>query len=295
MKAILRITICLALAALLFASAAWAQQPPPTPPPEKKPPQQGTPPQGQQPPSQFGLPGAAPAPTTPPVNKEEEDAYKAFFDLPKDPPDAIIEQGEAFLQKFPESVYRETVYSKMATAFLSKDQVDKLYVVAKKAIELNADNVDVLTLVSWAVPRRLNTGDLDAQQKLDECEKYGKHAIEVLETMVKPESITDEDFAKAKNEKLSMSHSGLGMVYYHRQRFADMATELEQAIKLSVTPDPTDYFLLGLAYEQIKRYEDATTAYGKCAESQWAWQARCKQSQDRTKKLAAAQPVVPKP
>jgi tetratricopeptide (TPR) repeat protein len=285
MKAIFRSILLTLLVAALVAPACWSQQQQSQQPP--KPPATG-----QQPaqPAAGQIPGAAPA--APPENKEEEDAYKLFFELPRGESQRVLDVGDEFLKKFPESRYRESVYARMAGAYLSLDQVDKMYVAGEKALELNPTNVDVLAMVAWGVPRRLNPGDLDAQQKLDKCEKYAKQALEIVNTMVKPEGIEEEAFNKAKNEKMSMAHSGLAVVYFHRERFADMASEMELATQLNPN-DPTDFYLLGMAYQRTRRWSDAATAYGKCGEAPGQLQPTCKRASDLMKKQAAASPTPP--
>jgi tetratricopeptide (TPR) repeat protein len=264
----------LLLLALLVAAGVPAQsgqqQPPPTPPP---------------------TPAPAPSePAAPPVNPEEEADAKAFFDTARVDVPKQAELGEAFLVKYPESRYREAIYSRLVSAYLALGDIDKLYVAGEKALAMNPDNVDVLSVVAYAVPRRVNPSELDAPAKLQKVEQYGKHAIEILVAMTKPESLTEEDFTKAKNEKLSMAHSGLALVSYHKQDFAGMAAELEQATTLATSPDPSDFWLLGISYQQVKRFGDAATAFGKCAEVQWAYQDRCKQSKEQSEKQAALQP-----
>lgn len=284
MKAIFRSAMWVALLTLLCVPAVAAQQ-------------QG---QQQQPPKQPAPP-AAPAPQTPaqpetpPVNPEEEAAYKAFEGVPRTDSTRSVEAGEDFIKKYPESRYRGIIYSRLVTAYLSMEQVDKMYIAGEKALELNPDNVDVLSRVAFAVPRRLNPSDLDREQKLQKCEKYAKHAIELLTAMPKPEALDEASFIKAKNGNLSMAHGGLAVVYFHRQRYMESAGELEQAIQLSTTPDPADYYILGLAYQQAKRSADAATAFGHCGEMAGPLQAECKKNQDVAKKQAATQLVPPKP
>lgn len=278
MKASWKLLVVNAAAALMVAPLVMAQgagQQPPKPPPQ---PGQSA---GQPPPA----PPAEPA--APPVNQEEETAYKSFFDVPKTENARAIEVGEEFLKKFPESRYREAVYTRLVSSYLNSDQVDKLFVTGEKALAINPNNADILAMVAFAVPRRLNPSDLDAQQKLVKVEGYGKKAIEVINAMVKPESLTEEDFAKAKADKLSMAHSGLGMVNYHRQQFADMASELEQAARLSPAPDPVDFYLLGIAYQQMRRWSEAVTAYEKCSET-GPLTDRCKSAAANARKMAAA-------
>lgn len=278
--------------ALMLAAAAplMAQNPP-----AKQQPQQ---PAKQ--PVQPGQTTAQPAtPAEPPVNKEEQDAFNAFVKT-KEGGDvrAVIAGGEEFLKKYPESKFRGLVYSWLAPSYLYAGEYEKMVVAGEKALELNPDSPDVLAVMSYGMARRLNPNDLDFEQKADKAEKYGKHGIELFTNMQKPQQLTDEAFGRAKNEGLSMCHSALGVTYWRRQRYVDSAAEFEQATQLASAPDPTDFFLLGVQYEQLKRHNDAATAFGKCAEMNSQWQTNCKKAADSNKKAAeqqAAQPAPAKP
>lgn len=287
MKTVIRGAIIATALVMVFAAGAWAVQ--------QQQPAKGQGQQQQPPPAPGVQPGQTAPPAQPPVNKEEEDAYKAFFDLKAAGDEqAMIASGESFLKKFPESHYRESVYSRLAQAYLNTGQLDKMLVAGEKALEINPDDVDVLSVLSFGMLRRFNREDLDAEQKLEKAERYAKHAIGLLNGMAKPEAMTEENFLRAKNEKLSMCNSGLGLSYLHRQRYADSIGAFEQATVLAPTPDPTDLYLLGVLYEATKRYADASTTFAKCGEPQWAWQDRCKQGAEKNKKLAAIQGTPPK-
>ena len=210
-----------------------------------------------------------------------------FYKLPKTDNERVVELGEDFLKKYPESRYRDTVYTRLVTSYMNLEKFDLMFSTGEKAISLNPSNVDVLAMVGWAIPRRWDSQALDAQEKLTKVEGYAKKAIEVIEAMPKPESMTEEDFTKAKGDKLSMAHSGLGVIHYHRSRFADMAVELETATKLSATPDPVDFYLLGIAYQQSRRWTEAATAYEQCSTA-GPMADRCKNSAAAAKKQAAA-------
>lgn len=288
MKTFIRVAILAAALVLAFAAGTWAVQ---------QQPGQGQG-QGQQPPpppAPGTLPGQPAAPAQPAVNPEEENAYKAFFDLKGTADEqAMISSGEAFLKKFPESRYRESVYSRLTQAYLNVGQLDKMLVAGEKALEINANDVDVLSVLSFGMLRRFNRDDLDAEQKLEKAERYAKRGIDILNVLAKPEAMTEENFVRAKNEKLSMCHSGLGLSYLHRQRYVDSIAAFEHATTLAPSPDPTDLYLLGILYEATKRYADAATTFTKCSEPPWAWQDRCKQGAEKNKKLAAIQGTPPK-
>lgn len=262
-----------------------SQQPPkPAPPP---------PPAGSQTP-----PATAPANAPvelPKGNLAEQADYNAFYALKPSDTDLLVQQGEDFLKKYPDSVYRVSIYSKLAMAYFNKRDMDKMFASGEKALELNPDDVDVLTLLGWVLPHTYNPNELDAEQKLVKAEQYSKHALELLANLPKPVNLTDEAFAKSKNSELARGHSGLGLVYFRRGKFAESVAEMQQATQLNPSPDPVDYYVMGVDLQQLKRLADAAVAFGKCAESPSSLQAPCKQNEEEAKKQAAAQPAPGKP
>ncbi len=282
--------LCL-LMLVLAAPAAWCQgsgqspsqgqgQSNPPKPAEKVPPDKPT---------------VALEPPAPAVNPEEEAALKAFMDVKPAEAPKLVQLGEEFLKKYPETRYAGGVYARLTTAYLSTGQEDKVFAAGDKALEFNPDNVDVLALLAMVLPRRVDMRSLDAQQKLQKAETYAQRVMAVLSTLPKPEGLSEEDFTRAKNDKLALAHGGLGFINFQRQKFAESAAELEQAVKLASSPDPVDYYVLGLAGLNSRRYADAIAAFGHCAEVSGAMQDRCKKAGEEAKKVAAAHPSAPAP
>ena len=229
----------------------------------------------------------APAKSAPPkVNKKEEEAYKAFYAARSGSPATQIQLGEDFVKKFPQSHYLGGVYSQLTTAYFSQGQEDKMFEAGNKALELNPDNVDVLALFAFAMPRRVKSDTPDAAQQYQKAEADARRAIELIPNLPKPAEIDDAAFEKAKNEKLSMAHSGLGLIDIRRQKFEDARTELTQAVQLTSNPDPVDYYLLGNADLQASYYNDAAAAYEKCAAG-GPMITQCKAGEELAKKDAA--------
>ncbi|HUC42109.1 MAG TPA: hypothetical protein VL913_00040 [Candidatus Micrarchaeaceae archaeon] len=272
------------LAACLFFIPALRAQQPAQPAPSSGQQQQ---PAGQQ---SSGLPAsqeqAAPAKPDP----AEEAAYKAIFNTPDSDPDKLIQLGEPFVAKYPSGKYTSEVYGRLVSAYLGKNELDKMYAAGDKALALNPDNINALVVIGWVIPHYYDPNDMDADHKLDKAEGYLKHAITLFGTMQKPAAMTDEQYAKAKNNGLAQAHSGLGLVYFRRGDSADSITELEEAEKLSTSPDPTDYYILGLDYSQQKKFQEAVAAYNKCAAQPGGLVGACKQGADEAKKAAASQP-----
>jgi len=261
---------------------------------QQQPAQQQTPPakSGQAPAAQPGQ--QAPA-EVPKVDPEEEKAYKAFYDASTpQQADARIKMGEDFVAKYPKSKYAEVVYARLMQDYFNKQQLPKMYEAADKALALNPDDVSVLVLEGWVIPHNIDPNSMDAEPLLNKAEAQEKHALELLPNLPKPATMTDDQFAKAKNDALSQAHSGLGLIEFRKQDFANSVTELQQGEKLATVPDPTDFYVMGIELQALKRFGDATDAFQKCAQIPGGLADRCKQKADETKKQAAAQPAPPK-
>jgi tetratricopeptide (TPR) repeat protein len=229
-----------------------------------------------------------------PVNAEEDMAYKMFQDAPSSDLNKKIELGEALLQKYPQSRYRSPVYAALAYAYVQIGQVQKMQEYGEKEIALAPNDVSTLALLGQTLPRSLHANTPDAAQVLAKAEQYSKQAIEIAPTLPKPANLSDEAFAAAKNQALAMAHSGLGLVYVRRGKYAEAIPELEQAVKIDPSPDPVNYYLLGLSNKQGSHFDDAVAAFNKCASMPGSLQATCKSGVEEAKKLGATQLSVPK-
>lgn len=248
-------------------------------------------PSGQAPPAGGTQPaGEAPKP----VDPAEEAAYKAFADTKPDDADKRIQAGEAYVQKYPSGRYVDMVYSQLTTAEYAKQDLPKMYADADKALAINPDDVNVLTLVGWVIPHLYDPNDIEADRKLDKAEQYEKHALTLLPTLPKPPNMTDEQFAKAKAQAESEAHSGLGLVYFRRQKFAEAVEEFKKSTADSSSPDPTDYYVMGLCLTHLSRFTDAIDSFQKCGQIPGSLQDRCKQMVEQTKKQAATSLEAPK-
>jgi tetratricopeptide (TPR) repeat protein len=229
----------------------------------------------------------------PPVNAEEDAAFKAFQAVSNDPKKRA-ELGEGFLQKYPQSRYATVVYSALTIAYLQTGQVEKMEQAGEKEIELNPNDGQTLAILGQTIPRAMNANTPDPAKQLTKAEQYSKRALEIVPTMQKPDGLTDEQFTSAKNQTMAMAHSGLGLVYVRRSKFADAIPELEQSVKMDPQPDPVNFYLLGLANQKESHFTDAEAAYNKCAAIASSMQQACKNGAEQAKKDSATQLSAPK-
>jgi len=128
---------------------------------------------------------------------------------------------------------------------------------------------------------------------LAKAQDYAKHGIQLLATMPKPPEMDDAAFTKAKNEKLAMCHDGIGVAEVKSGKYDDAIAELNQSVELSSTPDPVDFYLLGIANQLTSHYSDAITSFTKCSTA-GPLQAQCKAGLDDAKKKSQNSLEAPK-
>ena len=230
--------------------------------------------------------GAEPAePAAPQVSKEELDAYNKFVADSKASADARqkITLAESFIGLYPNSMFAGAVYAQLAPAYLEVNDVDKMIDTGEKALAADPNNVDVLPLMAWAMPRRNGT----TVQQLERAMNYARRAINLLSTMQKPVEMNEAAFTSIKNDKLAQCRSGMGTSYFKTGKYEEAITELAQAVRLDSNPDPVDYYILGLANDRSSHFTDAVAAFDKCAAVPGQLQANCKNLSAETKKKAA--------
>jgi len=245
-----------------------------------------------------------PAPTTtapltlnaapPPVTAEEEAAMKAFRDAPLTDVPKKNQMGEDFVQKYPQSRYRVEVYSWLVKGYYGVGQIDKMEAAGEKELTIQPDDATTLAIMGSILPRAMNASTPDPMKRLTKAEQYSKKALELVPTLQKPAGLTDEQFTAAKNQTSAMAYSGLGLVAYRRGKFEDAITNLDQAVKLDPSPDPVNYYLLGVTNEKGSHFDDAIAAFTKCASLPGGLQPTCKAGIEEVKKLSKTELNVPR-
>jgi tetratricopeptide (TPR) repeat protein len=234
--------------------------------------------------------------TAAPVNTEEDVAYKAFYAVLPNDSAKKIELGEAFIQKYPESRYKSPVYAALTFACVQAGNTQKMQEYGEKEIALAPNDVSTLAILGQTLPRTMHgsVSSPENVQALTKAEQYAKQAIEIAPTLPKPENLTEEAFASARNQALAMAHSGLGLVYVRRGKNAEAIPELEQAIKVDPNPDPVNYYLLGMANKATSHFDDAVAALNKCVAMGGPMEGTCKAQSEAAKKLGETQLSAPK-
>lgn len=231
----------------------------------------------------------------PPVNAEEDAAYKAFEAMPLTAGPMKIQAGEQFVAKYPQSRYLPPVYSALVKLYLEANQIQKMQEVGEKDVALAPNDVQTLAIMGQTLPRAWNSSMPNAAEQLDKAEKFSKSAIELTPTIPKPDALSDSQFALAKSQTLAMAHSGLGLVYFRRGKFDLAIPEFMEATRVDPNPeiDPVNFYVLAIAEEKTSHFDAAVAAFNKCATVPGGLQPTCKNGAEEAKKLGATQLSAP--
>jgi tetratricopeptide (TPR) repeat protein len=225
-----------------------------------------------------------------PRDLKEETAYRDFKNVPPTDPKKKIVVGEAFLQKYPLSQFKSSIYSALTAAYLQTNQVQQMEEAGEKALALDPMDVQVLAMLGQTIPRTVTSSTPEPDKRLDKAEQYAKRAIERTPALTKPEGMSNDQFEKGKNQTLAIAHSGLGLVNFHRGKYSEAIKELDQSVKLAPGSDPVNYYVLGVANHNVSHFDEAAAAFSRCAEFQGSLQTTCKDGAEMDKAKAAAQP-----
>lgn len=208
----------------------------------------------------------------------EEAAYQAFHKLSTSEADKKIKLGQAFLNKYPADRYTETVYEELAQTYYAKHDVASFYDCSDKGLQKFPNDVTLLALVGWVIPRAYQSNDPDGDKKLDQAETYEKRAVEALASLHKPPSMSDKEFNDYEAGESVVTHSALGLIYFRREKYDESAKELQQSLAGAANPDPTDLLVLGADLENLSRFKEAADAFNRCAQIPGSFQDQCKQN-----------------
>jgi hypothetical protein len=210
---------------------------------------------------------AAPAtPAAPVLDPKEEAAFKGVSSMQMSKPEDVAKAGEAFAKAYPKSNHLETIYSILAAAYMQLGDDNNMFKYGRMTLQLNKDNIDALAVMSVATARKIDPDNRpDALQKEKNVEDWSARCISTLQALVKPDNVTDADFARSRDGKLAMCYSGLGQTYLFEGKTPDAVKVLSTGVKLEGTaPDPVDLYLLGMAYQGNHQFTEAVTVFQQC-------------------------------
>lgn len=188
-------------------------------------------------------PQAAKAPAW--KSRDEYDAFNAMASQ-KDPQKKIA-LAEAFIQKYPTSDFKDSAYLIEMQTYQQLGQTDKAVEAAKKAVEINPDNLPGLRYLCFTFPFLYKESDPNAQANLSAADANAHHGLDALSKLQKPANATDAQFQQAVKDFRSVFNSCIGFVALQKKDYPSAIT----ALKAATDDNPSSVYApywLGLAY-----------------------------------------------
>jgi hypothetical protein len=201
-------------------------------------------PAGQQQPA----PGAAASPQQQKKVIQDPNEYNAYVAaVNATDPAQKAQLMESYLQTYPNSVMKEDGLEVLLKTYQQLNNAAQIKAVAQRLLQVDPNNLTALALLSYLDRAQAQAGGADAATSLQEAGQLGARGLQAMQTAVKPEGYTDEQWNSMKG---SFRVIYLGSVGHAALQAKDYPAA-QQNLKEVVAAQPTDVnsiYLLALSY-----------------------------------------------
>jgi len=179
---------------------------------------------------------------------KSRDEYDAFMAMANEKdPNKKIQLADAFVTKYANSDFKDSVYVIEMQINQQQNQPDKAVDAAHKALQANPDNPDALRFLSFVFPFMYKDDAPDHDAKLSEAETEAKHGLEVVQKLQKPANLPEDQFNQIVKGLRDVFNGTIGFVDLQRKDYTGAIT----ADKAAAEDNPSDWYVfyrMGLAY-----------------------------------------------
>ena len=182
-------------------------------------------------------------------SREEYDAFQTMYKTAD--PKQQISLADAFVQKYPTSDFKDQAdLIKMGAYQKLGDSADAIK-AAKEALQLNPNELPAINYLAFAFPfvYKDNAPDKDAQ--LSDVVTNAKHGLELLQTLAKPASVSQEAFENQVKQVRANCNRALGFAALQQKDYPNALTYLKAASEDNPSDSYTVSFL-GQSYLNSK-------------------------------------------
>lgn len=167
---------------------------------------------------------------------------------------AKIQGFESFVQRFPNSAYKEDALEQLMTAYQQTGNAAKMADTAKQLLQVNPNNVRALALLAYLA--RASAGQPgQLQQSVADARSYGERGLQALNNMPCPEGAAPADVEKLQKQTSVIFHGAVGFAAIQNKDYATAQKHFQAAVDLEPpTPQDSlqDIYSLALAYLEPK-------------------------------------------
>lgn len=194
------------------------------------------------------------------LTQEEYDQYLAVASSVD--PTALIASGESFERAFPKSALLPNVYRMELDAWKALGDARKAIIVGEKALQLVPENVDVMSELAY-----LLADTESAAASLHEAQSYATGALELLDTLQIPRSISPAEWRRVRGSLECRAHSALGLIAFKSNRLDESIVQFELALQPGAADEAATLYRLGIAYRLSGLQEKARSALRRATAS----------------------------
>lgn len=173
-----------------------------------------------------------------------------------------------FAQMFPDSPYAGQAMGVAAASYRQTQNTPKMLEAANGVLAKDPNNVGMLILLADYYSEK--------GEQLDKAETYAKKAVSVLDTVKKPDGLTDEQWQQQSALQKGLALSALGQVNIEKKNNAQAVDNFKAAAPL-LKPDANSYarnqYRLGFALLNLKKVPEAKAALTDAASVDSAYKA----------------------
>ena len=167
-------------------------------------------------------------PTSQKVIKDPAE-YNAYITaLNTTDPAAKAAAMEAFVAQYPNSIVKIDALEQAMAAYQQAGNQAKVEATAKRILELDPNNIRALAIVSFIDRAKATQGD---QAALQSACKESEAGLQHLPTWQKPETLSDADFTKLKEQMSNIFEGAAGFCALQQKSYAVAEQHYENALK----------------------------------------------------------------
>lgn len=203
---------------------------------------------------QAAQPGQAGQTPTPPKKEIKDSAEYNAYTSALNAPDvqAKIQGFENFIQKFPNSAFKEDALEFLMNAYQQTNNLQKTIETGKAILQVNPNNIRALALLAYFARASAEAGQ-NPQQNIADARTYGTQGLKAVETMTKPEGVSDDDFKKLKTQTTIIFNGAVGFAAMQSKDYAGAAKFLQAAVDLEPPTAESLHNLYPLAVADLEQ------------------------------------------
>jgi tetratricopeptide (TPR) repeat protein len=175
-------------------------------------------------------------------------------------PSKVVMLLDEYVRTVDDPETRPLIYEQYVRSYLRLENRAKVLEYGEKALALNPDNIEIIALTASAYLQK----PMEIEAAMTQVQKAVTIA-DALDLKPRPPALTDEQWAKQKNQWKSLAYSTRGLVELQKDESIEAAvTDLEKARDFSPA-NPLVEYRLGIAYWKSKKIDEAIAALAKSA------------------------------